>query len=480
MSDWRMAEPVDFELEEKENLAIVGDNASGKTMFVDILMNRHPLVGKGVEYDFSPSNSPLISDNIKYISFKDCYGEADGTYYLQQRWNQHDIDEETPTMGSLINEAYKLTIKQNKEQVSWLEHLYDLFDVRDLLDKYIILLSSGELRKFQLIRALLASPKVLVIDNPFIGLDSSTRNQLKELLKVLSLDGMVQIIIVVAKKEDIPDFITHVVEVKQMKVYPKVTLEEFLSKKEELPQTFLSKEKKEAILSIPNKKESYSSTEIVRMNNVLVRYGERTIIKDLSWVIKNGECWALSGQNGSGKSTLLSLICADNPQGYASDIALFGRARGTGESIWEIKKRIGYVSPEMHRACHHNIKAIKVVASGISDSMGIYQQIKEEEFEVSRKWMEIFSIEKLENRDFLKLSDGEQRLVLLARAFVKDPDLLVLDEPFHGLDLKNRLMATEIIETFKKRKNKTLIIVSHYKDELPPSVDNELELTKIV
>ncbi len=475
-----MKEPVDFELLRGESLAIVGDNASGKTMFVDILMNRHPLIGQGVQYDFSPSDSTLISDNIKYISFKDCYGESDGTYYLQQRWNQHDIDEETPKVGSLLDEAYLLTGKKSEKLDLWRKRLYELFEVGHLLEKYIILLSSGELRKYQLIRALLVAPKVLVIDNPFIGLDKETREQLKDLLEMLFKEGTVQIILVTPQKEDIPSFITHVVEVKDMKVCPKVTKEEFLLRDESKKKSYLDEEKRNAILSLPDSSEKDKTLEIVKMTNVRVRYGERSIIKDLSWTIKNGERWALSGQNGSGKSTLLSLICADNPQAYACDIELFGYKRGTGESIWDIKKHIGYVSPEMHRACHHDLKSLIVVASGLNDSTGLYRHPDEEEIKRCLFWMRIFGIEDLYDRSFLKLSDGEQRLVLLARAFVKDPKLLVLDEPFHGLDLKNRLMATEVIETFCKRKDKTLIIVSHYLEEVPSCVDKELKLVRTI
>ena len=104
------------------------------------------------------------------------------------------------------------------------------------------------------------------------------------------------------------------------------------------------------IIDLPSDGNNYDSEEVVKLNKVSIRYGDRTILKELDWTVRRGEKWALSGENGAGKSTLLSLVCADNPQSYACDISLFGRKRGTGESIWEIKKHIGYVSPEMHRA----------------------------------------------------------------------------------------------------------------------------------
>ena len=208
------------------------------------------------------------------------------------------------------------------------------------------------------------------------------------------------------------------------------------------------------------------------------QHPRRSILKDLTWTVNQGERWALSGQNGSGKSTLLSLVCADNPQRYACDISLFGHKRGFGNSIWDIKKHIGYVSPEMHRSYRQDIPAIRIVASGLQDTIGLYTQPKETEYAVCRQWMDIFGIGHLAERTFLKMSSGEQRLVLLARAFVKDPDLLILDEPLHGLDNYNRRLVKDIIETFCQRPGKTLIIVTHYQEELPAVIDHAITLQR--
>ena len=478
MPEWRMARPVDFELCDGEHIAIVGPNGGGKSMAVDIITGRHPLVLKNPEYDFSPSTKELVSDNIKYITFKDSYGSGDGAYYLQQRWNQHDIDEATPTVGELLDEAYRLSGSDTEEHRLLRRHLYDLFNMERFLDKYVILLSSGELRKFQLTRTLLSDPRVLIMDNPFIGLDVETREQLKQLLALLSQERALQIIIVLSKVDDIPSFITHVVEVIDMTVGPKLTVSDYLSRRKPAPGRVLSDEIEKEIINLPYKDNEYHATEVVSMTDVSIRYGERTILKDLNWTVLNGERWALSGQNGAGKSTLLSLVCADNPQSYACDIALFGNKRGTGESIWDIKKHIGYVSPEMHRAYKHDIQAIRIVASGLKDSVGLYARPDEREYEICRFWMRVFGIDDLAERTFLKLSSGEQRLVLLARAFVKDPELLILDEPFHGLDNTKRRMVTDIIEAFCRRKNKTMIMVSHYQEELPACIDHSIKLVR--
>ena len=426
--------------------AIAGRNGSGKTLYVDQLRKQ------------------LASDKVRYIAFTDSYGvNVDGQYYLQLRWNQHDIDHETPTVGELLQRAYLLAGEDTAERRKLRDQLYELFHMEEFLDKYIITLSSGELRKFQLTKTLFADPKLLIMDNPFIGLDAETRDQLRDLLKLLAEERDVEIMLVMSKTDDIPAFVSEV---------------KWMGTQEPVPPHVLSPSQQEAILSLPYTDNDYDCQHVIDMKNVSIRYGERTILKDLNWTVCNGERWALSGQNGSGKSTLLSLVCADNPQSYACDITLFDRPRGSGESIWDIKKHIGYVSPEMHRSYKRNLPAIRIVASGLMDSIGLYAVPNPQDYDKCRWWLDMFGVGDLADKPFLQLSSGEQRLVLLARAFVKDPQLLILDEPLHGLDLWNRRLTKDIIETFCQRRGKTLIMVTHYQEELPNVITNNLFLKK--
>ena len=462
--EWSMAEPVTFTLNEGEHIAIVGRNGAGKSMFVDMLTGRHPAFPGMVRYGFDePYN------NLKHITFRDTYGgDNDKTYFLQQRWNQMEIDEETPTVGSKLEEAYQLAGEDTPARRALQEHIYELFQLKPLLDKYIILLSSGELRKYKLASSLFTAPKVLIMENPFIGLDAKTRDQLKELMRMLANDQGLQLILVLAKTDDIPDFITHIVEVKDMQVMPKVAIADWKPKS----RPALITKKTTPITIQPD------APKMIEFKKVSIRYGERTILKDLDWTVLQGEHWSLSGQNGSGKSTLLSLVCADNPQSYACDISLFGHKRGSGESIWDIKRRIGYVSPEMHRSYKQNIPAIQIVASGLKDTVGLYVRPSETEREQCRKWLNIFGIGHLADRKFMEMSSGEQRLVLLARAFVKEPDLLILDEPLHGLDDNNRMMVKEIVDKYCEDCSRTLIYVTHYQEELPNCIDHSIFLNR--
>lgn len=471
--EWSMAEPVNFSLEEGEHIAIVGRNGAGKTMFVDMITGKHPVFPDSVRYAFDePYN------NLKYISFRDTYGgDNDRTYFLQQRWNQMEIDENTPTVGSKLEEAFEQAGEDTPERRAFQKHIYEILNLKQLLDKYIILLSSGELRKYKLALSLFTNPKVLIMENPFIGLDKETREQLGKLLGLLVKEQDLQLILVLAKTDEIPDFITHIVKVIDRKVEAKTEYIKSQQINTHSPSAILHALGYEHVsdTSLPPSSSSiFPLQEIIKFDKVTIRYGTRTILKDLDWTVKKGEHWALSGHNGSGKSTLLSLVCADNPQSYACNISLFGQKRGSGESIWDIKRHIGYVSPEMHRSYKQNIPAIQIVASGLKDTVGLYTRPNESEKQQCRYWLNVFSIGHLENRNFHEMSSGEQRLVLLARAFVKEPDLLILDEPLHGLDDENRVMVKEIVDKYCEDSSRTLIYVTHYQEELPNCIDHSI------
>ncbi len=489
----RLDAPVTIDFKAGEHIAIVGPNGAGKSLLVDMLTGKYPLREGVLTYDFTPSEKTAVYENIKYIAFRDTYGSADANYYYQQRWNAHD-QEECPTMGELLDAALKQELEKfndGSDEDKLMQAIVQtvaygtlmMFDLEDLRDQKIIALSSGELRKFQLAKPLFASPRILILDNPFIGLDAPTRKKLNDMLQGIIYKNL-QLVLVLSMLDDIPEYITHVIPVEGKRVGKKMTrhsyLKKFLAadKLRQEAETGPLKALQQRIIDLPYRNTNFTGDEVVKLNKVSIRYDDRTILDELDWTVKRGEKWALSGSNGSGKSTLLSLVCADNPQSYACDISLFGRKRGTGESIWEIKQHIGYVSPEMHRAYLKNLPAIEIVASGLHDSIGLYKRPHPEQMAVCEWWMDIFGIARLKDTPFLQLSSGEQRLVLLARAFVKDPELLILDEPLHGLDTYNRRRVKKIIEAFCGRKDKTLIMVTHYENELPATITDRLQLVQ--
>ncbi|MFV0470424.1 MAG: ABC transporter ATP-binding protein, partial [Paludibacteraceae bacterium] len=226
---------------------------------------------------------------------------------------------------------------------------------------------------------------------------------------------------------------------------------------------------------LPNNLNTHFET-VVKMTGVDIVYGKHTVSQNINWEIKKGEKWALLGPNGSGKSTLLSYIFADNPQAYSKNLVLFDRKRGTGESIWDIKKRIGFTSSEMHLYYRENVSCLKVVESGFFDSIGLYRTCTEKQTEIAGYMMEVLKIEYLSERSFLNISSGEQRLVLFARSLVKNPDLLILDEPFHGLDGENKKRCLQIIELYGQQPDKSIIFVTHRQEEIPDIVNRFMRL----
>ena len=377
-----------------EHVALVGPNASGKSRLASAFAGRA---------------------GAKFITFRDSYGSyGDRNFFMQQRWNLFTLENDAPSVG----------------------------------DRPLVTLSSGELRKYQLRRALESGTKVLVIDNPYIGLDPQARKDLTRQLTELS--ATTTLVLVLSRVAEIPPFITHVVPVADGQMGEKVPLEAYL----------------DAVLP----------PAVIRMRGVTISYGERVILDALDWTVREGEHWALTGANGSGKSTLLSLICADNPRAYACDIELFGRPRGSGETIWDIKRNIGYVSPELHRAFQVDAPALDIVASGLFDTEGLFRHPSGEQYACARRWMAEFGIEDLAEKPFLRLSSGQQRLCLVARAFVKDPRLYVLDEPLHGLDEPQRRRVKSLLDRFCGAPGKTLLMVTHYPEEYPACIDHNLTL----
>lgn len=458
---YRMDKPIDFVLNEGEQLAIVGPNGSGKTMLVNTIIGRYPLMMNEVHYDFGEENMRMVCENIHYIAFRDSYGDYDPNYYYQQRWHSQDVE-----LSPTVREQFGLGV--SAENMALRESLFRDFSIDALMDKLLVMLSSGELRRLQIVKALMTSPRVLIMDNPFIGLDAEMRHQLNELLKQLINERGLQLILVLSREDEIPDFITHVAPVYNKVVGGKI--------EKSLFPVATDVSCNIGGVASGGVDSSDGKDVIIELRNVTLRYGERVIFENLNWTVCRGERWALHGRNGSGKSALLSLICADNPQSYACDISLFGQRRGKGESIWDIKRRIGYVSPEMHRAYLKDLPSIEIVASGLHDSIGLYKRPRPEQMEVCKEWMRVFGIEELAERTFLTLSSGEQRLVLLARAFVKDPELLILDEPLHGLDTQRREQVRGIIDRFCIRPEKTLIMVTHYPEELPSCITHHKKL----
>ena len=437
--------------------AVVGPNGSGKSIFGRIIERGRNL---GVNRISSAAGGVF---KAKMIEFNDIHSLAGcKTEYYQQRF-EATMNDEVPTVAEVF--AAKRIGDMWHEACGKL-HLHDCDDKR------LNYLSSGELRKLLLVNAICDQPGLLILDNPYIGLDAPSRGYLDSAIASLAQSGT-PVMLLLANADEIPDVTGCVIAMEWMRIvsasYP-ADKEELSEMRRQLNERMAFKIDWPMVPTCHKERKPYDIA--VGMSSCNVRYGDRAIIRDESWTVRAGERWGLAGRNGSGKSVLLSLIYADNPQVYSNDITLFDHKRGTGESIWDIKDRIGYVSPEMHLYFKAGGTALDVVARGSYSATGNYGKVTDEATDEARRWLTALGMGHLAERRYSTLSGGEQRTLLIARALMKHPDLLILDEPLHGLDAGRRTAMVELIDRVVRHSDMTLIYVTHYSDEVPPCVNN--------
>ena len=438
---------------------VFGENGSGKTTLGNILAKGKNAYGNRITFR-NDINS------IRILAFTDIHALSGMEAQYQSQRMEATMNDMVPTvreiMGTKIHDPKMMELSY-------------ILNINDVIDKKINYLSSGELRKLLIINALLDNPDVLILDNPYIGLDPVSRCELNNMMEKLKEDGL-SIILILCDAADIPIFTDAVITLDNL------TISQSIQDKRQISD-IRNHDFEESSLDINILKSGSGNLKTDHKISFSIidghiRYGERQILKNINWEVKKGEKWVLTGSNGSGKSLLLSLICADNPQAYANDITLFDRKRGSGESIWEIKDAIGYVSPEMQLFFESNSYIKEIIAQGLRNSLNKYLPLTDEEITETEIWMRILGISHLADRRFTELSTGEQRLVLVARAMIKQPALLVLDEPLHGLDARNKKRVIKIVNDLTERNGSSLIFVTHYENEIPDCVSNTMALTK--
>jgi molybdate transport system ATP-binding protein len=426
---------ISFQILPGQKTAIVGPMGSGKTSLAKALAGRLFRTGEVFFSSRNPEKRAYVMLVEQQHQFKNRSNLSE--FYLQQRFNSSDCED-----------AY--TVEEELAGLV-LGDWVSVFELDGLLKRPLIQLSNGENKRLQIVKSLAYQPDWLILDNPYVGLDVKGREILTKGL--LSLDSKGIQFILVSSPGDVPDFINQVIELPLTQDAPAN------------PEPFLR---------------ALEPFEVaVKMEKVQIKYGTKTILSDFSWKVNRGERWAIKGPNGAGKSTLISLITADNPQAYSQDITLFDRKRGTGESIWDIKRKIGYLSPELHLYFKEGGSCFSVVASGLFDTLGLFKRLSEEQTAQVNHWMQVMGIAHLKERSFLQISGGEQRMVLITRALVKNPELLILDEPCQGLDRVQTEHLKSVLDYLAENSEMTLLYVSHYDRDIPSCVNQLLELKRL-
>ncbi|TXH20378.1 MAG: ATP-binding cassette domain-containing protein [Chitinophagaceae bacterium] len=446
---------ISFDIPSGTCWMIRGLSGSGKTTLGKALSNHINYQGT-ITPNFNTDS--ILPNKIYYVENWYQFSNLEGqrNYYYQQRYN-HQQRRDTITVSKELE-------KFGKEYHLSTDSINDLiskFDDLKILDEQLFEISSGEHKKLQLIKALWLCPQVLIIDQPYTGLDKKSRVQFNQLFNQYIHKGGT--LILLSNDDEMPSCTKYFATLKNGKLIDG-----------EIDQDNLKKTLKQ-LPSFLTEKPIYTSTQIVSMKNVAVVYDGISILTNINWSINAGERWLLQGHNGSGKSTLLSLITADHPQAYANDIKLFGVQRGGGESIWDIKKRIGLISPEMHWYFDANATVAQSIASGFFDSNGQYQNLRYAQKQQLNELLHFLDLYDLRNELLTTLPLGKQRLSLLGRTILKNPPLLILDEPCQGLDNYQTQYFNNLVDEISKN-GVTIIYVGHFETQLPQCITHSLVL----
>jgi len=459
---------TNWAIRQGEHWALIGPNGSGKTLFASALAGAVPVVRGELR---------APDDAVVHVSFEQQKALA-GDAPAAARWFSLE-EEDAPLVYQFLSqdgveERNPFEIVRHPQAAARAfarrrQHVVKLLGIASLLNQPLPSLSNGETRKLLLARALLRQPRLLILDDPFAGLDEKFRRHLKAILEKLIRRATVHLLLIATHPDELPRGFTHLLRVDRCRV---VAQGRFAPRRAR--ELFRSTGRKHAA-RLPSGKKHGDGEELVRLTGVTVRYGKRVIVDNVHWTIHRGESWALLGPNGSGKSMLLSLITGDNPQAYANDVRVFGHRRGEGEGIWALKRRIGSVSPEIHLHFPESETCLDTVVSGFADTYGCFHRPTARQRAAARRWLTRFGLAACASRPFGSLSAGWQRMTLLARALVKTPDLLVLDEPCQGLDAAHRARIIRTVEGLLRQT--TVIYVTHRRDEIPAGISRVLRLS---
>lgn len=444
-----------WHLQTGEAWCVFGRNGSGKQQ-LDRLLTGDLAPRKG-----SLTRSVALSD-IALISFE----SQQALYEEERRLAATDLlpDEEQGTRVLDFLPSEKLG-----------DPLIDTLKMRHRLHAFYRELSTGESRKLLLLKAMLEDARLVLCDNPFDSLDQQSVAALSDTLRQAVARG-ISVVLLLSNRSDIPLWVEQFawVDQGQMMLFDsqpgaaqRAQLDSLLvglaTAQPGLPEDAIALE-------------SYGAPYIAELNACTVRYGGRPVLDDLTLKIAPLQHTLVTGENGAGKSTLLGLITGDCLQCFSNDVTVFGHRRGTGESVWEIKRHLGLVGSDLHRRYTVRCDVLTVVCSGFFDSIGLYDAPTEFQVRIAQEWLAAIEMADKASLSFQSLSYGEQRLVLIARAMVKSPLLLVLDEPTQGLDETNRERILGFMSALEARQHSTLLFVSHREDEFLPLFKQHIHL----
>lgn len=479
---------LDWVIQPGEQWALLGPNGSGKSLLGLALTGRVALARGTLEYGFATSDrllerhgevrrrvvllsadsqSQLVARHSPFYQARWQAGLLDRACLVSDLLSRHEVEGVSPYQ--VFADGHPETYQERVRTVS------ARLGIQDLLSRKLAQLSQGETRKLMLARALLQQPRLLILDDPYAGLDVGYRANLAATLATLPAEG-ISLVFLTRHVEELPATTSHLLRLADCQVVGRDDTRAWRRSPTAKAAPALDPAPADA-LDLPPPLPA-PPPELVAMRQARVAYGDQIILDGIDWTVRPGERWLLQGPNGSGKTTLMSLITGDNPQAYANRVRLFGRCRGSGDSIWEIKARIGWVAPEIHAHYDASVTALEVVCSGYFDSIGLHRECTPDQLAEAHAWLTRVGLGCQAKTPLRELSTGAQRLALLARALVKNPLLLVLDEPCQGLDPANRHRLVTLIGRLARQPGRGLIYVTHHQEELPTGMTHLLRLER--
>lgn len=490
-----LVERISWTMKKGEVWLVIGPNGGGKADFFNALAGEAGLKFVPTEKDSQASlYSNTFADSLEIVSL-----EKAARIIQEEREN----DESDYIEGGVdIGRTGRIFISQKLAgQAGDLDSRPEiqLTGIQKILDRGLKYMSTGEIRRTLLARALISGKKLLLLSDPFAGLDAQSRKILFDFVSRLGNQSQLEgpaLILGMERWHEIPDSVTNVLEFADKKISfcgSRQDYEKLLKEREsqnqktraqdkaQFSQLFTQTKDETATVRTDNSLQAVTAAEeapLVQMTNVNVGWGDNHVLKNLNWTVNKSQHWLIQGPNGSGKTTLLELITGDNMQVYCNDVKLFGIKRGSGETIWDIKKQLGIVSYRLHVEYRMlgGTSLQNVIISGFRDSIGLYEAAKDTELALSKKWLCLGGFEGRENESFGNLSYGEQRAVLILRSAVKSPKLLILDEPCHGLDESFRSKILHLMELIGQAGTTTMLHVTHDPSEILPCEKHILEL----
>ena len=451
---------ISWQIQPGQQWAIVGRNSAGKSSLANIIAGsaKH-YVGRCIV------TNTIRERGLAYV----CFEQQKTLIERDKKLDDSEFRPDAADPGTTVRQAIGGGHELSSEALEWVERL----DIAHILNRGIRFVSTGEARKTLLAQAICHTPGLLILDTPTDGLDKRSQQTLQQALSFL-LSKPDPVILLYRDIKQLPDRVTHLLVLDEGKILAQGPKNEVLAHAD--VQAVFAPAKNELIeLPIDTEKHRANTDDALILNHVSVRYGDTIILDDVNWRMSSQHHTLLAGPNGSGKTTLLSLITGDNPKAYGQDITVFGIKRGSGESVWDIKRCFGVVDSASHLNFPPRQQTLHVVISGFYDSQGLYQKPSDGQVRQAKAWMLSFGLGDLINTEFDTLSFGQQRIVLLARAMVKQPKMLILDEPTLGLDAVHTKQLLDAIDHVAKAGQTQLIFVSHSVGEYPKCINQCLE-----